>query len=76
MEKLKRKYYKYFVNSILVSVSNSTELFSNVKQEKHLHQIIHHLHNTMQEVSLLNLGLKTVPEDMKDSVSLKTTAGH
>lgn len=35
MENLKRKYYKYFVNSLLVSViKHSTELFSNIKQEK------------------------------------------
>lgn len=59
MENSKRKCYKYFVNSLLASViKHSTELFSNIKQEKHLHQIVHHLHNTMQEVSLLNLGLK------------------
>lgn len=80
MEKSKAKYYKYFVNSILVSEIRSAGLFSNIKQEKDLHRTTHHLHNTMQEVSLLNLRLKkknqTVPEDMKGSVSLNTTAGH
>lgn len=81
MEKSKAKYYKYFVNSILVSEIRSTGLFSNIKQEKDFHRTTHHLHNTMQEVSLLNLRFKkkknhTVPEDMKGSVSLNTTAGH
>lgn len=79
MEKSKAKYYKYFVNSILVSEIRSAGLFSNIKQEKDLHRTTHHLHNTMQEVSLLNLSLKknhTVLEDMKGSVSLNTTAGH